>query len=418
MAVIEWLHHVDPNRRFLDFEGRSWTYGDTVAEVEARLTGSPMLVQPNLRPESVFDILAGLSDSGGLTLVGPQPETTTAGESDLVVFTSGSTGLPKGVRLTLGNLVAAAAASAEHLGHGEDDNWLLAMPLHHVGGVSILVRQVFTGGSVTMLPRFEASVVAEAMRGTVTMVSVVPTMLSRLLDEGPFSGLRAVIVGGGAVPPGLLERAAATGLPVLPSYGMTETFGQVATLRPDVPLEYRAHPMPGVEIRIEPDGRIAVKGPQVSPGYVDEPDRTIPWFVTNDLGELDADGAVRILGRADTVIVTGGENVSPERVESVVRQHPDVEDALVVGVPDPEWGQKLVCLHVSGPTDLAEWVSRRLPGFMVPKGWIRVDSVPKTPIGKPDREAAERLATRRGRPTHPHSGESTHGADGGLSDTH
>lgn len=392
MAVIEWLRRVDPHRRFLDFEGRSWTYGETVAEVESRLTGSPKLVQPNLSPGSVFDILGGLSDGGGLTLVGPQVETAVAGESTLVVFTSGSTGQPKGVRLTFANLEAAAAASTRHLGHGGDDDWLLAMPLHHVGGVSILVRQAFTGGSVTMLPGFEASLVAEAMRGTVTMVSVVPTMLSRLLDHGPFSGLRAVIVGGGAVPPGLLERAATAGLPVLPSYGMTETFGQVATLRPDAPLAYRAHPMPGVDIRIEPDGRIAVKSPQVSPGYVDEPDRTDPWFVTNDLGEIDADGAVRVLGRADTVIVTGGENVSPERVESVVRQHPAVEEALVVGVPDPEWGQELVCLHVGGPDDLAEWVAQRLPGFMVPKRWISVDSLPRTSLGKPDREEAARLA--------------------------
>src|SRR5690606_9229665 len=214
------------------------------------------------------------------------------------------------------------------------------------------------------------------------------------LDHGAVSGMRAVIVGGGAVPPGLLERAAAEGLAVLPSYGMTETFGQVATLRPDAPLAYRAHPMPGVEVRIEADGRIAVKGAQVSPGYVGEADRADPWFVTNDLGELDTDGAVRVLGRADTVIVTGGENVSPERVESVLCEHPDVEEELVVGVAVPEWGQKLLCLHVGGHDDLAEWVGQRLPGFMVPKRWIRLDTLPRTPIGKPDREAASRIAVR------------------------
>lgn len=389
--MIEWLRRVDPDRRFLAFEGRSWTYGETVAEVEARMSPSPMLVQPSLSPDSVFDILAGLS-GGGVTVVGPGIGITKAGESTLVVFTSGSTGKPKGVRLTLENLDAAATASALHLGHDEGDDWLLAMPLHHVGGISILVRQAFTGGAVTMVAGFEASDVATAMRGGVTMVSVVPTMLARLLEHGPFSGLRAVIVGGGAVPPGLLERAADAGMPVLPSYGMTETFGQVATLRPDAPLAYRAHLMPGVEIRIEHDRRIAVSGPQVSPGYLGEPDRPDPWFVTNDLGELDDEGAVRVLGRADTVLVTGGENVSPERVESVIREHPGVVDALVVGVPDPEWGQMLVCLYEGHADDLAEWVSSRLPGFMVPKRWIRVDSLPRTSIGKPDREAAARLA--------------------------
>jgi len=325
-------------------------------------------------------------------VVGPQPESTTAGGAALVVFTSGSTGPPKGVRLSLLNLEAAASASAGHLGHDQDDDWLLAMPLHHVGGISILVRQAYTGGSVTMLPRFDPGEVAKVMRDRVTMVSVVATMLSRLLDHGPFSGLRAVLVGGGPIPSGLLERAVETGLPVLPTYGMTETFGQVATLRPGAPLAYETHPLPGVEVRLELDGRIALQSPQISSGYVDEADRPDSWFVTNDLGELDADGALRVLGRADTMVVTGGENVSPERVEAVVRLHPGVEGAVVVGVPDTEWGQMLVCLHQGGPDDLGDWVAQRLPGYMVPKRWIRVESLPATSIGKPDREAARRLA--------------------------
>lgn len=389
--MIEWLRRADPVRHFLEFNGRSWTYGESVVEVESRVTRLPRLIQPSLEPDSVFDLLAGLS-GGGATVVGPHLETTTAGGAALVVFTSGSTGLPKGVRLSLINLQAAASASADHLGHGPDDDWLLAMPLHHVGGISIVVRQVYTGGSVTMLPRFDPAEVASAMKGRVTMVSVVPTMLSRLLDHGPFSDLRAVLVGGGPIPSGLLERAVETGMPVLPTYGMTETFGQVATLRPDAPLAYEAHPLPGVEVRVEPDGRIALQSPQISSGYVGEPDRPDSWLVTNDLGELGDGGALRVLGRADTMVVTGGENVSPERVEAVVRQHPDVEDAVVVGVPDTEWGQMLVCLHQGGPDDLGDWVAQRLPGFMVPKRWVRVDSLPRTSIGKPDREAAGRLA--------------------------
>ena len=388
--MIEWLRRADPDRPFLVFHGRSWTYGETVLEVEARITRLARLIQPSLEPESVFDLLAGLS-GGGATVVGPQPETTTAGDSTLVVFTSGSTGPPKGVRLSLFNLQAAASASADHLGHGRDDVWLLAMPLHHVGGISILVRQAYTGGSVTLLPRFDPDEVAEAMKGRVTMVSVVPTMLSRLLDRGPFSGLRAVLVGGGTIPSGLLERAVDSGLPVLPTYGMTETFGQVATLRPDAPLAYEAHPLPGVEVRVESDGRIALRSPQISPGYLGEPDRPDSWFVTNDIGELGDDGAVRVMGRADTMVVTGGENVSPERVEAVVRQHLDVNDAVVVGVSDPEWGQMLVCLHEGGPEDLGDWVAQQLPGFMVPKRWVRVDALPRTSLGKPDREAAARL---------------------------
>lgn len=389
--MIEWLHRVDPDRVFLRAGEETVSYGQALAEIESRSSTAPRLIQPSLAPESIFEVLAGIA-GGGATVVGPQPETTEADDTDLVVFTSGTTGRPKGVRFSMLNLTAAASSSAEHLGHGPDDDWLLAMPLHHVSGLSIVVRQAYAGGSMTILPGFEATGFARAMKSGVTMVSVVPTMLRRLLDHGPFSGLRAVLVGGGPIPVGLLEEAAERGLPVLPTYGMTETFGQVATLRPDAPLEYKVHPLPDVDIRTGPDARIAVKGPQVSPGYLGRPDRPDPWFVTNDLGEIEDDGAIRILGRADTLIVTGGENVSPERIEAVVRAHPDVDEAVVVGVEDPEWGQALVCVYEGADADLSEWVSERVPGFMVPKRWVRVGAIPRTSIGKPDREAAAALA--------------------------
>lgn len=390
--MIEWLRRHDPDRVFLRAGERTWTYAETIVEVERRLAVSPRLSIVTLEPESVFELLAGIS-SGGITAVGLQPEATRAFDSALVVFTSGTTGAPKGVRLTSLNLTAAASASAEHLGHGPDDDWLLAMPMHHVGGISIVVRQAYTGGSVSLHSGFDPGRFAAAMRGPVTMVSVVPTMLARLIDHGPFSGLRAVLVGGGPIPPGLLEAATDVGLPVLPTYGMTETFGQVATLRPDAPLAYKVHPLPGVQVRTDSDGRIAVKGAQVSPGYAGEPDRQDPWFVTSDFGEIDHEGALRILGRADTVIVTGGENVSPERVESVARDHRGVEDVMVVGSPDPEWGEKVVCVYTGSvtPEDLRSWFSERLPRFMVPKRFVMVESIPRTALGKPDRSAVESL---------------------------
>jgi len=388
--VIEWLRRVEGDRPFLTVEGRTWTYEETLEEVQRHLVEAPRLIRPSPSPESVFEIIAAIS-GGGATVVGPQPETSEPGGADLVVFTSGSTGRPKGVRLTLLNLAAAAAASAKHLGHGEEDAWLLALPLHHVGGISIVVRQVYTGGAVTMLTRFVPETFADAMRGDVTMVSVVPTMLARLVDLGPFDGLRAVLVGGGPIPGGLLESAAEAGLPVLPSYGMTETFGQVATLRPGAPLEYKAHALPGVELRTDPGGRIAVKSPQVSSGYLGEPDRPDPWFVTSDLGEIDADGALRVKGRSDNVIVTGGENVAPELVEAVMRQHPEVRDAVVIGVPHREWGQMVVCVYEGKASGLAGWASDRMAGHMVPKKWVGVDAIPRTSIDKPDREAVRRL---------------------------
>lgn len=389
--VIEWLHRVDPDLPFLQAGERSWTYGQAVDEVESRLTAVPRLIRASLQPASVFDILAGIA-GGGATVVGRNPEATKPGHAELVVFTSGTTGPPKGVRLTMINLTAAASASQQHLGHGAEDHWLLAMPLHHVGGISIIVRQAYTGGVITLLPRFETNSVAEAMRGPVTMVSVVPTMLSRLLEHGPYHGLRSVLVGGGPIPDGLLEAASAQGLPVLPTYGMTETFGQVATLRPGSPLERKVHPLPGVEIRTDPNGRVAVKGPQVSPGYVGQPDRADPWFVTNDLGEIDESGALRILGRSDTVIVTGGENVDPERVEAALRTHRGVEEAVVVGIPDAEWGHLVVCVFTGDAERPGDWATETLPSFMVPKRWIRAKTIPRTPIGKPDRAAVRALA--------------------------
>jgi acyl-CoA synthetase (AMP-forming)/AMP-acid ligase II len=176
---------------------------------------------------------------------------------------------------------------------------------------------------------------------------------------------------------------------------MTETFGQVATLRPGSSLGYLANPLPGVEVRIESDGRIALRSDQISPGYLGEADRDDSWFVTNDLGQVDDEGAIEVLGRVDVIIVTGGENVDPLRVEAELIEHDGVEEAVVVGLPHPEWGSLLICLYTgsAGPTDLEESLRNRLEGFMVPKLWINVDALPRSDIGKIDRVAALGLAT-------------------------
>jgi len=390
--VIEWLSRADPNRPFLVTAERSWSYRETLDEVTGRLSREPRVLRPTLAAVSVFELMAGIA-GGGVTVTGPGIETApVTGSAPLVVFTSGSTGAPKGVRLTMSNLTAAARASASHLGHGVDDTWVLAMPLHHVGGISILVRQAWTGGAVRLLPGFEPTGFAAALHD-VTMASVVPTMLTRLVEHGPYQGLRAVLVGGGPIPEGLLERAVEVGLPVLPSYGLTETFGQVATLRPGTPVEKKAHHLPGVELDIVDKGRIAVRGDQVSPGYVGEADREDPWFVTGDLGSIDPDGAIRVFGRADTVIVTGGENVSPEQVESALMEHPRVETVVIVGLPHPEWGQQLSAVYVGDveEDELRAWAADRLPGYMRPKRWMRVNRIPSTTLGKPDRTAVLRL---------------------------
>jgi len=395
--MIRWLESADPERPFLVSEEGVLSYGEAAAAVRRRIVSEPVVLRPEITIDSALVLLAGIA-GGGVVATGPgveAPADPDLGGAALVVFTSGTAGIPKGVRLTLANLEAAARASVEHLGHGADDTWLLALPLHHVAGISILVRSAWAGGAVRLLNGFDPATFAGALHQGATMASVVPTMLARLLDHdpGPYTGVRSVLVGGGSIPAGLLERAAEAGLPVLPTYGMTETFGQVATLRPGAPLSYRAHPLPGVEIRIEDDGRVAVKGPQVSPGYLGESDRSDPWLVTNDLGEVDAEGAVRILGRADTVIVTGGENVDPSRVETELLASSSVDEVVVVGVPDPEWGMVVGCVYAgeASPDELEADLKARLPVFMVPKRWLRVELIPRTPLGKPDRSVARAL---------------------------
>lgn len=389
--MIEWLLRVDPARPLIYADEGTWTYGQALAQVEGRIEKSPRLVRPSLTPESILDVLAAIS-GGGATVIGPESSIVDPGNADLVVFTSGTSGDPRGVRLTRRNLEAAARASSQHLGHGPDDDWLLAMPLHHVGGLTIVVRQVFSGGSITLLPGFDVRTVASAMRGRVTMVSVVPTMLRRILDHDsrPYEGMRAVLVGGGPIPDGLLEEASAAGLPVLPTYGMTETFGQIATLRPDAPLEHLVHPLPGVDIRVDDQCRISVRGDQVSPGYVNEPDRSSDWLITSDLGVMHEDGALRVLGRADNVIVTGGENVNPESIEVEIQAHPEVHEAVVVGIPDDEWGMVVGCVFVGDVLveELVEWSADKLAGPRRPKRWAKVERLPRLSIEKPDRSAA------------------------------
>jgi O-succinylbenzoic acid--CoA ligase len=392
--MLDWLKRHDPGRVFLEADGETLTFGEMAGAVERREVGGAEVIRPKLDIPSVIDLIAVMSLGSAVILDDVlEPGSIASGEATSVIFTSGTTGGPKGVRLTKGNWEAAADASMRHLGHGPDDVWLLAMPLHHVAGLSILLRSAYAGGQVRMLDGFDAAEFAAHLRTGVTMASVVSTMLTRVLeaDPGPFNGLRAALLGGGPIADGLLERGIAAGLPLLPTYGLTETAGQVATLRPGDPPANKAYPLPGAELRIEADGRVAVRGPMVSPGYLGDPDRgPDDWLLTGDLGSIDADGALRVLGRSDTVIVSGGENIDPGRVEDEIGSLPGVFEALVVGLPNEEWGMEAVCLYVGeiSESDIATLLRARLPGFMIPKRWRRVPELPVTPMGKPDRAAA------------------------------
>ncbi len=326
-----------------------------------------------------------------------------------LVMTSGTSGPGRAVVLTGANLAASAAASRARLGNGRGDGWLCVLPLYHVGGLSVLWRSAREGGTVVLEERFSAARAASLLAGgEIAFTSLVPTMLRRVLDElpGPFPGVRAALVGGGPADPALLARASEAGLAALATYGMTETASQVAT---EVPTEAGRRPgsagcpLEGFEVRAVDDsgralppgeaGRLEVRGAAVSPGYLGEPERGPgDWLRTGDLGFLDADGYLFVLGRVDRAIITGGEKVHPARVEAVLREHPAVADARVWGEEDPEWGQAVVAEVVLvadarlDPEALAAHARARLAGYEIPRSWRVVEEIRRSELDKDRRQ--------------------------------
>lgn len=397
--MIEVLALHDPDTPFLDDGEQSLTYGETAARVASRDGVGWQVLRSEPDVDSIVRLLAAMTS--GVAVLDPPAGTveTDVGDAVTVVFTSGTSGTPKGVRLTGANWAAAAIASIEHLGHGADDTWLLALPLRHVAGLGIVIRSAYAGGRVRVMPGFDPAEFAAALHG-VSVASVVPTMLRRVLDAdpGPYRGLRAVLVGGGPIPDGLLERAAEAGLPVLPTYGMTETCGQIATARPGDTPEHKARPLPGVRIRTDDRGVIEVKGAMVSPGYLGEPDREGPWLTTSDLGTIDPDGSLRVMGRVDDVIITGGEKVAPAGVEAVIAALDGVDEAVVVGLPSEKWGAEVSCVYTGSSTVAEVMAGARsgLPAHAVPKRLLRVEAIPLSGPGKPDRAAVAGLLSASG----------------------
>ncbi len=297
-----------------------------------------------------------------------------------VLHTSGTTAAPKRVELTYDNWQANATGSAAALGLDPDERWLCAMPLAHVGGLSILIRSVIYATTVVLHERFETEAVLGELTDPdrqITIVSLVPTMLTRLLDAGLRSppSLRWALLGGGPIAPALLERAARAGVPVAPTYGMTEACSQIATF---------GLPLPGAELRLGGDGEVLVRGPMVAPGALDADG----WLHTGDLGSFDGQGRLTITGRKADTIVSGGENVAPAEVEAVLLEHEAIADAGVFGRVDPEWGEAVVAAVVMcdgaglDAEQLRAHCAARLARFKVPKAFEVVDRLPRTESGK------------------------------------
>lgn len=317
----------------------------------------------------------------------------------VVLFTSGSTAEPRGVVLGRGAIEAAAAASAGHLGWRTGDRWLLALSLAHAGGLAVVVRCLLADREVIDASgRALASALADC-----SLASLVPTQLAALLDDPswrPPSGLRAVLLGGAAAPASLLHAAAARGVPFLTTYGMTETLGQVATAPlaragdPTAPLI----PLAGIEltagVSAYAPAPIAVAGKCLAACYLDGAP-IAPRLVTRDLGWLAGDGALAVVGRADDVIVSGGEKIHPSAIEAVLLATHGVRAACAVAVADDRWGQRVGAVVVAGPgfvhdAALAAWRDA-LPPHGRPRTIVVVDHLPLLPSGKVDRRAAASL---------------------------
>lgn len=341
-----------------------------------------------------------------------------------IVFTSGTTGRPKGAMLTYGNHLASATASAFRLGTLPGDRWLACLPLYHVGGLAIVLRCCLYGTTLVLQAGFDPLAVGSALdTQAVTLISLVPTMLGRLLEargQRRFpESLRCVLLGGAAAPATLVERSLALGVPVATTYGLTEAASQVATATPDQVCRKAGAPSTGAghfvgrplmfsQVRIagadghdQPPGEIGdieIRGPTVMAGYYRGPGATREvlrngWLRTGDMGYLDQDGDLWVVQRRSDLIVTGGENVYPAEVERVILEVPGVEAACVIGVEDEEWGQRVVAAVVTDEgadvteAELAAFCRARLAGYKQPRGYRFLTSLPQTASGKVRKDA-------------------------------
>jgi len=355
-----------------------------------------MLPRPRL--DALVEALAPDSVEGpdGVTTLRSGQERGVAEGTALVVATSGSTGGPKAVELGAAALLHSARASLARVGARPGERWLCCLPAMYIAGIQVLVRSLVSGTDPVLADRADAQTVAAS---GCAHVSLVPTQLRRLLDgredgmASPLAGFSSVLLGGAAASAGLLDAARGAGVRVVTTYGMTETCGGCV---------YDGLTLDGVQVRIDEDDRIWIAGPVLFSGY--RPGPRVPgdgWFRTGDLGRMDS-GRLVVRGRADDVINTGGHKVVPGEVAAVLQTCPGVRDVAVLGLPDPEWGERVIA--VVAPADPAEpptlellrlHVQERLPRYAAPSGVVMVDAVPMLPSGKHDLARLRRKLLRR-----------------------
>ena len=367
-----------------------WLLPETTREPLFRLPGNGI-------SESVPVSLDPTPDKEGAFLDG----TLRPAAAMAIVHTSGTTGVPKGVVLTPGNFFHSALGATLRLGHLPQDRWLCAMPLWHVGGLALVTRAILQGTTVVLHPRFDAGRMMHALQHEgVTMVSLVPAMLHRALDylDGGWPGnLRIALVGGAPLPAALHEWSHDRKLPVAPTWGLTETCSQVATMLPAEAMQKpgsTGKPVLFSSLRIADDsgkdlargeiGEIRVSGPTVMQGYLGDQQSTSAALSdgelrTGDLGYLDDEGDLYVVQRRDDLIISGGENIYPTEIENLLVTHPLVEDAVVLGIDDAEWGQRVAAVVQArradefSVEDLSVWLRKHISAFKLPRKWRITD---------------------------------------------
>ncbi|GEL77922.1 o-succinylbenzoate--CoA ligase [Tenuibacillus multivorans] len=416
IQAISFLLNVRLTENELEFQINDGEVQGLIYHPEFEETAQSLTKRTSIKACNLFDI--------------PSDQTLDQGQEEInfddishTLYTSGTTGYPKGVQLTYGNHFWNATASAFNLGLHDHDRWLLSLPMFHVGGLSILYRSVIYGIPIHLHEKFELERVHEdIMKRGVTIVSVVTVMLEQLMrrlgqDRYPET-LRCMLLGGGPAPKGLLETCQEANVPVFQSYGMTETASQFCTLDQENMLSKigsAGKPLFPGQLKIVENGRdcpsqevgeIVVKGPSVTEGYWKRPEANQAafndgWLKTGDLGYLDEDGFLFVVDRRKDLIISGGENVYPAEIEATIKRINGVLDAGVVGVADDRWGQVPVAFVVKSDGTLDEtgvisFAQEHLAKYKIPKKVYFIDELPRNASKKLQRRKLLDLIDREG----------------------